>query len=131
MRRRIIVVNVATTTPWRHDVNIQRGNPLGNPLIMKGEGGRDDAVAGFKMLLCEPCSPAEVAARIRARGGASLPIHAAQADRFGFRERSEAITQLARRVGMGEKVRLVCACAPKACHGDAIKAAVLSEVARL
>lgn len=96
------------------DVAITRGTVLGNPFIMRGEGERDEAVACYARLL----RGGDVYALGRESG---LAIHEASA-RVKHSSRLHAVGALAERAAAGERLRLVCACAPRLCHGHVLKA---------
>jgi hypothetical protein len=71
---------------------------LGNPYTMPKHGTREEVIALYRQW---------------------LPVRL-QADRAEAR----ALQALADRVRAGEKLLLICWCAPLACHGDVIKAEV-------
>ena len=79
-------------------INIARPSILGNPFYMANESQRANVIAKYRVWLDEH------------RKNAS-PIWA-------------EVKQLAARAKAGEHLALECWCAPCACHGDVIKAAI-------
>ena len=111
------MVNVRTCghpEPGWGDVSIRRGTVLGNPYLMRHEGERDEAVASYWRLLRRGGSAHEIGRESR------LSVHETSG-RVSHTHRMAALRQLARRVEMGESLRLVCACRPRACHGSVIR----------
>ena len=99
------------------DVDIQRGSPFGNPLVMRGERERDAVVDGYREILEERATASEAAGR------RCPPLAVDEGAREVTRERREdAFAGVLKRMLAGEQIRLVCACAPKRCHGDIIAA---------
>lgn len=99
------------------NVNIQRRTPLGNPLVMRRESERDAVVDGYREILEERATPEEIAGRY------DPPLEVDEMARKVTREeREEAFARVLRRMMAGERVRLVCGCAPRRCHGDIIAA---------
>ena len=99
------------------DVDIQRGSPFGNPLVMRGERERDAVVDGYREILEERATASEAAGR------RCPPLAVDESAREVTRERREdAFAGVLKRMLAGEQIRLVCACAPKRCHGDIIAA---------
>ena len=105
------------------DVNIQRGTVLGTPFLLGGEGDRDDAVCSYWRLL-----GGDVGAHALGRE-TGLRVHESSA-RVTHARRLHALRQLSERVVRGDRVRLTCGCAPRLCHGHAVKAWVERDVAR-
>lgn len=78
-------------------VYIGRPSPLGNPFCMNGEGDRERVIAQYKEWL---------------------------KDEY---QRNSSIRKMLRAMAdTQEDLILICWCAPKPCHGDVIKDAVLS-----
>ena len=103
------------------DVNVRRPTVLGSPFRLRAEADRDASVENYWLLLKGDRSAHELG---RAAG---LQVDE-QAGRVPHAHRIAALRQLARRVESGEKLRLVCACRPKACHGDLIREWILREL---
>mmetsp|Transcript_14702 Transcript_14702/g.43139 ORF Transcript_14702/g.43139 Transcript_14702/m.43139 type:complete len:185 (+) Transcript_14702:3-557(+) len=112
------------------DVVINRTSHLGNPFLM-GPDGRQESL---REAVCEAF--AELIEAERASGGQPVDVDAI-ASRHGVAHfnrglasaagaRAHALDQLRARVRTGEQLRLLCHCAPRRCHGDAIAAALLS-----
>ena len=100
------------------DVDIQRGTPLGNPLLMRrGECERDAVVDGYRDVL----ERGETVGEVAARRSPCLEIDR-RAARVTRGEREAAFAAVLERMLAGERVRLVCACVPKRCHGHVIAA---------
>ena len=112
-------VTVAKATPGMlrtgGDVDIRRGTIYGNPFVMRRESERDDCVACYWALLKGDRGAYDLA---RAYG---LAVHDGSA-RIPHVHRVRALERLYRHVAAGGVIRLVCACAPRACHGHMIKA---------
>lgn len=75
----------------------QKGSALANPYKMGDESDRERVIEQFRGWLWE---------QVQAREGAAW----------------EELVRLAAKLKAGEKLSLVCWCAPKHCHGDVIKA---------
>jgi hypothetical protein len=104
---RVIVVSLRRAAPavpgGYTPVRVDRKSPLGlgNPYPLARESDRPAVLARYGALL----------ARDLARGG----------------RRARAIAALSARVRAGERLALACWCAPKPCHADALRAAVLAQ----
>mmetsp|Transcript_61110 Transcript_61110/g.120918 ORF Transcript_61110/g.120918 Transcript_61110/m.120918 type:complete len:147 (-) Transcript_61110:35-475(-) len=105
------------------DVDIRRGTIYGNPFMMRGESERDDCVACYWSLLKGDRSAYELAREC------GLTVHEGSA-RVPHVHRIHALERLYQRVAAGGVIRLVCACAPRVCHGHVIKAWVERRMAR-
>lgn len=87
------------------DVYIGRPSPLGNPFRIGNDGTREQVVAKYEVWLRgikDTATPQGTAAR-------------------------EALRRIQARVLQGERVHLVCYCAPRPCHGDVIKHIIETE----
>ena len=109
----------------RDEIPIRRGTIYGNPFVMRDEGERDAACDAYAELLTARASVATLARRHgRER---VLPTHGPTARVSDFR-RLEGMSRLAKRARNGEHLYLRCDCAPRRCHGDAIRAFVESRM---
>ena len=82
-----------------------------------GERERDAVVDGYREILEERATASEAAGR------RCPPLAVDEGAREVTRERREdAFAGVLKRMLAGEQIRLVCACAPKRCHGDIIAA---------
>ena len=110
------------------DVRIDRQSALGNPFRM-GVDGRDERL---RNAVCDACAEAfedprqEGVRAIAAMRG--LAVDARFGGDFARRSRHEALNALEGRLRAGEALRLMCWCAPKRCHGEAIAQMLVSRV---
>ena len=95
--------------------NIQRPSPLGNPFVMRGESERDLVVEGFGQVLGGRRTPAAVAAD----HNPPLLVHASSA-LVTPDKRQETLSKMLTHMIHGQAIGLVCACAPRRCHGEII-----------
>lgn len=124
------------------EVRVDRQSVLGNPFPM-GKDGRDERL---RDAVCDAF--AELLGAPGERTAAEAAVAAATADeqtiarrhglgsvdgRFVGRaaERAAAIESLAKRVASGESLRLMCWCAPKRCHAEAIAGCVHTRALEL
>ena len=98
----ISVVHTKTmTTSAAHEVYIGRPSPLGNPFVLYKHGDRDCVIELYRVWL---------------------------KDKMWFESAQwHAIKEIADLCNEHEHVRLVCWCAPEACHGDVIKEYVIEQ----
>ena len=90
------------------------GGIFGNPFEMRGEGEREAVVSAYRELLRARSTAQHLAQRLRLR------LSGQHSARASHEKRLTALWRLALRVRRGEHLRLRCACAPRACHGDVI-----------
>ena len=78
---------------------IGRGSPLNNPFVMESEADRDRVIQQYRRWLWEKITSTED---------------------------NEVLKEIHRLVDIAKKkdLYLVCWCAPKACHGDVVKACI-------
>lgn len=106
----IVVYNKHTHVLCPHDVYVGRPSILGNPYSAPALG-RTEAIQRYKQHLADALNQALVS-----RDG---------------KEIRRLIRRLAMQVVRGEKLHLVCWCAPEPCHADVLKSAIQAEVDRL
>ena len=87
---------------------------FGNPFEMRGEGEREAVVSAYRELLRARSTAQRIAQDFRVR------LSGRYAARTSHEKRLTALGRLALRVRRGEHIRIRCACAPRACHGDVI-----------
>lgn len=92
----VTIVNKYRHKPTKEDVYIGRGSPLGNPYPITELDSRDRVCDLYESWLWE-----------KARD-----VNSAQ---------HKAIQELIYKNREGQKINLVCFCAPKRCHGNTIK----------
>lgn len=95
-------ITVANKYSGATGVNIMRGTPLGNPYPLNKKVTREMVIDEYRIWLREQYAQRRPAGR--------------------------ELIRLARLVQKGHDLTLVCCCAPKACHGDVVKEAILGIV---
>ena len=90
------------------------GGIFGNPFEMRGEEEREAVVSAYRELLRARTTAQRIAQDFRVRLSGRYPA------RTTHEKRLTALGRLALRVRRGEDIRIRCACAPRACHGDVI-----------
>lgn len=103
-KEQIIVVNVRNTVQGYSKLLIDRRSVFGNPFYMNDESQRDAVCDKYAEYFPQALKMKPA-------------LNAMYAD-------------LLKRVIKGEKIQLMCHCAPKRCHGDTVKEYLLKHQAR-
>ena len=114
--------------PGFSDVRIDRRTKFGNPFPM-GQDGHDES---YRDAVCDACDElvddplGADQHRIAERRG--LHVDPRFGDARALRTLDEALRELEERAQAGEKLRLLCWCAPKRCHGHGIARRIIRNV---
>jgi len=127
MGQRVIVHNRHHAQAWQPlpgftDVGVDRQSPLGNPYKMGADGLDEtyrDAVCDAYGMLLDPL-PGDCFGVADIANGRGLRV----AGRFlrddAAEQRASEMRRLERLLGRGERLRLLCWCAPRRCHGHIV-----------
>ena len=96
-------------------------NPLANMFVLRRGGSRDAVCDAFDDVL----AGSTVAAAARRHGIAAADVDVRHAA-VPASDRAAALAELRERRRKGERLQLVCCCAPERCHADSLLAALVA-----